>query len=474
MLNVPPIRLCRTPALVSILVLLTFTSACSKRDYSRELPDSSEIGTSNGRRWTRVITHFHSQYSYDACDKKSLSDGEISTCRAELRDAMCRNRVDLLFLTDHPDRMSTHSFSELLLFEGSDVLSPNSTTPTSNTIVGCANGFRPQMVVGFEGQLLALAMDSHLSDPQDQLAGIYSGEDLALRNRLNTDVNALVAVPHLESRDMATVKSLSPDAVEIYNIHANLDPKLRKKWLGLRPFEHVARVLSYLADPYGDLYPDFSFLDWLEVASVYNSRWSWLVAGGVHATGIGGSDSHENIFPQKGSDGERLDAHRRLSRMMSNHVLVSSVSVANIKAAIKAGRSALVFEGFGTPTGFDFGATQGATVFAMGDTIALGSGAISSNISLPGLHSQSPGMDDVDDDDRPHIRTELHWVDTAGTDTVVATARGASLTYTITQQGAYRAELYITPRHLKDFARDENSVDREYRWIVSNHIYVTP
>ena len=446
--------------------------ACGPK-YDPTLPDSKDLGTVRGLyRFARVITHFHSPYSYDACDYAGLSGGTPNAaCVQHIKTAVCKNRVDFLFMSDHPDNMAAHEFNELLLLEPGD----QQYLSYANRVGSCEDGFKPVLTVGFESQaFMGLGMTQHLGTGPSDRAGLYIDSTITLRDSLATGpADAIVAIPHTENKETAWINSVNPHAIEIFNIHALIDPKSRKTYLGLAPFSHIPGFLTYLVDPYKTLNPDFGFMNFLEVSELYFSKWNSLLAGALKVAGIGGTDSHENVFPQTASDGERLDAHRRLTRIMSNHVLVTSLDLASVKAAIKNAQSYVVFEGLGTPALMDFYATTngGGTTVEMGNTGgAIGTGA-TIYVSLPTLHPQTSKNSEL-----PVISIVLKKVLTGGADQIVATTTGANLQYAVPSSGgagAYRAEVSIVPKHLRDFLGIfSDNADKEYKWIITNHIYL--
>jgi hypothetical protein len=381
---------------------------------------------------------------------------------------MCTNRVDFLFLSDHPSNMVNYEMSALLLLEGADTVISGPNGPYGNQMSGCSNGARPVITVGFEGNVIALGMNQHIEATAEDRSTVYGGQGGALSARLKTEADALVVVPHTENKTIAWITDLDPDAIEIYNFHANLDPKIRHKDLGLPPFEKIPWILAFLLDPWNALNADFSFMSFLEVHPIYAQKWNELVTAGHKVTGLLGTDSHENVFKQKASDGERLDGHRRISRMMSNHALVSTVSIDGVKAAIRAGRVFGVFEGLGSPVGMDYYAVAGATTAGVGETLNLGGGSATITVQVPTLHASSP-----QDGDDPVIELRLMRLNTDGSETLLTTSRGTNLTYSTSSAGAYRAEVHIQPNHLAGFLGDFSELkDKFYPWIIANPLYL--
>jgi hypothetical protein len=455
------------PSLAVVGFFLSF-SAC-KQPYDNTLPDSSKLGSPRGYRLIRTITHFHSPYSWDACDKNGLIGGKVNAvCLQHLRDALCSNRVDLIFLTDHPDSMQNFEMRDLLLVSGKDEVVLKNGNPYANKMQGCSNSFTPEVLTGFEDRLLALGMTGHLDPNLAIRSDLYHQETVDLRNRLATQAEAVVLIPHTESRSLETIRTLQPDGIEIYSFHANIDPKIRVDSLHAPPFKNIPGFLTYLVDPYRELNPDFSFLNFIETFPVYFETWNSLIAGGLRVSGFGGTDSHENVFPQIASDDERLDSHRRVMRIMSNHLLVMNVDPDEAKQAIKNGQGWMVFEGLGSPVGMDFYATFGSTTVGVGQTGALAGATATITVKLPSLYSGSPHGADA-----PIVGLTLKQVLAGGKDKVVASAEGKDIQYQTNVAGAYRAEVTIVPKHLRDLLGSFSSqADKEFTWIITNHLYL--
>lgn len=458
-----------------VLLLLSTTLlsiGCSRTLSQKDLIPSDQLGSPRGYRIARIITHFHSPYSWDACDKQGIQNGILNVeCLNSLRNAMCKNHIDFLFLTDHSNSMAPYEFKDLLLNDPRDLLYKKNGMPIFNKIGTCADGHTPTLMVGFESRLMALGMTQHLSDSPEIRNSKYEGETLELKQELQNTAHAVVAIPHTESRSLELIKKIQPDAIEIYNFHANVDPKIRRHDLKKKPFENLPDLLTYLLDPMNQLDPDFSFLSFLETDPLYFKIWNSLIDSGMSVSGIGGSDSHENTFPQKASDGERLDSHRRISRMLSNHFLVRELTPRAVKGAIKAGQGWVVFEGFGSPLNMDFYATLNSSAtpehIGPGESKTL-TPQTTLTVSLPRvLHHFSSQTE------WPVVRILLKRVLKDGADEVVAQSENTTLYYNVPTPGAYRAEIYIVPKHLREFLGNmPEKADQEFPWIITNHIYL--
>jgi len=458
-----------------------FFAGCSYRPVSPGLIDTSALGTLRGLHFVRAITHFHTPYSYDACDGKGYnSDGTINlSCWHDARYAFCENHINYVFASDHVSHLAETSFSDLAIIESGDTLLTSSGQPIGNQMA-CPNGFSPILAIGLEGKLLALGMENHVSASVSDRESVYGGEDpTRLRGTGINDAKALVGVPHTESRDLITMMTtIQPNFIEIYNVHANLDPKIRKKYLNRNPFDKIGVFINYLADPYRSLNPDYMFLDFIEFNSVYFQKWDAMVSASSTArvTGVGGLDSHENIFSQKGADGERLDHHRRMTRFINNLVLTSTDSIQGVKDSIQSGRVFFTVEGMGTPLGLDYHGVLthlgvDSTV-EMGEIMQVTSPDTSKLVfNLPEVHPAFPGMDSGE---RPEVRADLIQVNSSGSETVVASSSAAQLIFPDPPVGDYRVQVTLKPRHLRDFLFNEDLADQEFIWVISNHIKVTP
>ncbi|MBY0472284.1 hypothetical protein K2X30_14045 [bacterium] len=440
-------------------------------NWNTKLPASSELGTPRGYQIARTIIHLHSPYSYDACDRAGLGkDGTPNAeCLSHLRSALCSNHIDAAFLTDHPHHMAEKTFEELLLYKSGDTLLLNGGDPYANQLEACEDGHQTVLSVGYEDRLMPIGMTAHLAGTTAQRLTDYVTETSAFVTQLKTDTSAIVIVPHTESRSDTLLSTLGMDGIEVFNIHANIDPKIRGRHLRLDYFDRFSDLLPYWIDPFHEESPDLAWLSLFQLSDVYAEKWDKLLGAGSKVFGTGGSDAHENTIKSKTSDGERVDSYRRLMRWVSNHFLVSSRTYANIKSAVGAGRSWIVFEGFGTPVGMDFYADNGTTLYNPGETGTYAAGTTTLNLKLPSLHKNSP-----QGDRSPVIHAFLYKVNSDGTRTLVASSTGGGdIRYTVPAVGIYRAVVTITPLHLADFMNyDRQKAFAEAPWILTNPVYL--
>lgn len=462
--------------IAAALALLSI-AGCSLR-VNKTLPPSSSLGQPRGYRIARSILHLHTPYSWDACDQRGLggSGGTTpdGTCLLQLRDALCKNRIDFAMLTDHPDRMDQFTFAELTLQRPGDSPSPSAAAPIYNQM-NCGDGTQPILSVGFEDKLMAMMMLDHTSPVQATRHTDYTTDPPTAANITTLHggaVDAAVFVPHTESRSDALLTTLAAgglDGLEIYNLHANMDPRIRSDYLGFSAFSGVLDFLNYWLDPYQSEEPDLALLSVLQIASTYADKWGKLIDQGYHLTGIAGSDSHQNVLGALGRDGERLDSHRRLLRWFSNHLLVNALTYAQAKTALKSERSWIAFEGLGSPVGMDFYAVAGATTIGPGETTAYVGGSTRITVKLPSLHPDSPS-----DGTAPTVILRLKEIVSGGASVLRAESSNADLVYTPTAAGRFRAEVFIIPRHLSGYIGYRRSeLIRELPWIITNHLYLS-
>ena len=203
---------------------------------------------------------------------------------------------------------------------------------------------------------------------------------------------------------------------------------------------------------------------------VYFEKWNALLAAGQHVTGVGGLDSHQNVFRYTGIFGERIDSHRSMTRFMSNLVLTQNNDIDSVKAAIKAGKVYFAVEGLGSPAGIDFKAHSGNQRVEMGESLTPQKGAVSAlEFEMPQVESHSPGMDSGS---RPEIYAELHFIDAQGKETTLLTSRAPRFTYPNPAPGHYRVHVWIIPHHLKKVITVSHLADQSYPWVISNPIQI--
>ena len=427
------------------------------------LPDSARLETIRGLRVARGIIHAHSLHSHDACDNKPTFDGKPNeACLADMRRGLCTTRVDFLMLTEHITSLSLVPFEELLLLRGNDKAVLKGGAKVANSIHCPGSKQRPLMLVGAElDRTMPVGLTQHVEGAAAELKKIYGGKDTALDAKLKA-AGAVLLQAHTESKPLTELLAHALDGIEVYNLHANLDPKIRKT-LGLDPLGYLNDVAPFLAKEPTAPQPDLAFMAFFAESDNAINKWTRLLAQRP-TSGVLGTDAHQNVLPLMMRDGERVDSYRRMFRWFSNHMRVKQVTFDAVKEAVKLGRGYMVFEVLGTPDGFDFHARAGAQTAEMGGTAALA--------SKPLLRVTMPTVLDLAAGEQPKLEAQLIHVDAAGSSKVVA--KGATgLVYNATAAGAYRVELRMLPTHLRRWLGPKpESYLKQRIWIYSNPIYV--
>ena len=465
----------RLLALAAPLVLLAL--ACSGEDTKTSVPprpaprawdkhatpSDVALGPVRGFTQARGIVHSHSPYSHDACDGEGLGpDGAPRPdCVANLRRGMCDAAEDFVFLTDHAAHMADADFPSLLFIQPGDepVLGADG-APLGNHLA-CGDGRRVLVMAGNENTFMSAGLERHLpGDPATRLAA-YQGEDPSTIAAMH-EAGALVFVPHTESRTDEWLASMPVDGIEVYNVHAAIDPDIRRDFLGLDAYAGAASILPFTRQDEDGPQPDLAILGFFEDLPIYGERWDALLPT-RHVTGVAGTDVHENTFAGLLRDGERGDSYRRLMRWFSNVALVSGpITPTSVKAALAAGRSYVAFEILGSPAGFDFHAENGDSVIEMGGQAPSGSTIVA---HAPKVHNLDPVVD------VPTISLRLLHIDASGT---TIAAEGDTVRLENAKAGVYRVEVRILPTHLRPHVGDSGAdYIRERLWILANPIRVS-
>ncbi len=437
------------------------TDAPSLPAWSGGLPASSVMGEWRGLVGARGIIHLHSPYSHDACDGDPRPGGVVDeACLADLRAALCATRMDYAALTDHDDSMADEPFDDLFVRRGDDVQINGASRMT------CPDGHRTLITVGSENPLMPIMLDAHVPGTPAERHATYDGDDAATVAALRA-AGAKVWIPHTEGRTREELMALDPDGIEIYQLHANIDPDIRRDHLGLDSAGAINAVLDFADTTPGGPEPDLAILSFLLPNGPSLDRWDELLGAGRKVSGSGGTDAHQNALPLTLRDGERGDSYRRMIRWFNNVALVADRGdPAQIEAALDEGRMFVLFEVMGTPIGFDVRAVTPRAITELGGEVAIGDDA-SLHISVPTVYELPSVLP------APSIRAVVYHVD-AGGRTEVASGPGPTLTVPLDQPGAYRVEIRITPRHHGPYLGNLGTAyaDQEHPWIYANPIYV--
>ena len=386
-----------------------------------------------------------------------------AACLEHLRTALCTLNIDAAMLTDHSTHLGEVTFRDMLwIADGDEPELDTDGTPIANRMV-CPDGHRALVMVGNEDQLMSVGLRRQpiMTSVVAELEAAYDA-DGPEGVQMFRDAGALVFIPHTEQRSVDYLRTIGIDGMEIFNLHASIDPRIRGPHLGLDS-DFLSTLLEFVNDD-GELEPDLLFLSFFAESDNYLNKWDTLLAEGQHVTGVAGTDAHENSFPGLMSDGERGDSYRRMMRWFQNYLLVREVGYDGVREALDHGRGYVSFDVFGTPVNFDFFATSGAQTFDMGDDAPPGS---TLHVTAPRLHESVPS------NPYPQIRTRLLRSTPAGAVEVLASSD--SDLEIVAEPGVYRAEARITPHHLRPYLGHlADALIEEHVWIYSNPIYVRP
>lgn len=424
---------------------------------------SPEGPTARGLVDLRGLIHAHSVYSHDACDGEPVKDGvRDPTCFDDFRRGLCAARHDFVMLTDHSDAFAETPFEEALLHraERGDVFLERDGEKVG-AWAKCEDGGRALVLAGFESGTMSVGLRRHLGVPAER-GVVYGSSDAAAIMRLKEEADAVVLLQHTEDWTADQLGALPIDGFEMFNLHANT----------LRAAGQVLELIVLTTDRPEELpAPDLVALPLLSEDPRYLERWGTALARGHRRVGTIGTDCHQNVFRATLPDGERGDSYRRMMMWMSNHLLIrgadkSSFDDRHLKEALRAGRAYGAFEVMGYPVGFDFKAQRGGEVFEMGDLVPL-TGEVELSVTMPKVEALDPQR-------RPPalVARVLKAVE-GGFEEV---ARGVGdLSLRVSAPGAYRAEVRMTPHHLREdfgvyFA--PGLADKELVWIYSNPIYL--
>ncbi len=439
--------------------------------WDKTLPDASVMGTWRGLSPARGIVHLHSPYSHDACDnmpRDPVTGVPNEPCLDDLRYALCQDRIDFAALTDHGDSMAQEDFPTLFNMRDADqpVLDPTSGTQIASRMT-CDDGHVVTITVGSENTLMPVLLHQHVPGDAAARLAIYDGDDAPTVAAFRA-AGGLGWVAHTEQHPVTELETILPDGIEVYNLHANIDPKIRGPFLNLDPNGAIDAAVQFADTTPGHPEPDLALLSFLEVNQPAVDAWNQVLADGHHISATAGSDAHENALPILLADGERGDSYRRVLRWFGNIAMVTDPQdPAQVQAALGTGQMFSVFEMMGTPIGFDIHATTavGATA-ELGATLATTDGATLS-VTVPVIRNLDPTLP------VPEITASIIHIDSTGP-TVVATGAGPTLSAPMTAAGAYRVEITMIPHHLGPYLGDLGTAyaDVSVPWIYANPIYV--
>lgn len=437
------------------------------------LPSAREVAP-RGMLDLRGLIHAHSVYSHDACDGEPWDEttGAIDeACFGDFRRDICRVAHDFVMLTDHGDRFSWTEFPDVLLHrpDRGDRLVERAAQPVANWL-RCDDGVSPDgahgdvlVLAGNESAMMPVGLEGHVAETEEARDAIYGTVDATNVAALQAQ-GAVVLAQHTEDWEPEQLVALGLDGFEMYNLHANT----------IAGAGGVIELISLLAKgqeiPASDRpHPDLVFLNIVNEDERYLSRWGEVLAGGHQLVTTIGTDCHRNTFPQLLDDGERIDSYRRMMSWMSNHLLVRPEADGgwddrHLKEALASRRLYGAFEVMGFPEGFDFHAESTAGITEMGDVVTVD--------GQTHLVAKMPQIRDLDPTVEPPAKTlVLHRAVSGGWEQIAQSTE--DLDHPVSVSGAYRVEVRLEPRHLRDaLGTFAELADRSFVWIYSNAIFV--
>lgn len=430
--------------------------------WQRVYTDTSTWPAPQGHQWARSIVHLHSTHSHDACDgMPRLEDNAYNLpCLESLRAALCETRIDVAWLTDHPTHMTEVPFEDALLHvsaSGDVLLRDAAQTPIANQIT-CPSGHKVMVRAGTEDDLMPLGLNGHVSQDPAERSRVHRSRTQEDAQTLR-DAGALLWQAHSEERTLEVLREVRLDGMEIYQLHANIDPRLRRDWLGLDPTAPVVALAPFLRAR-NTMHPDLAFLVFLEDNTPSLNKWAALLQERA-IVGTAGTDSHENVFKQITTDGERLDSYRRMISWFSNYVLIEGERTpASAQAALKAGRAFIGFDVLGDAGGFEAWMEVDGTRHELGASVDGGESAT--------LHFNVPALVGPEGQ-----AAELSWrvlrASGESWEEVKTGDMAGQQTLVLEGAGAYRVEVRTSAEHLRALMTGfESYASRSFPWIVTN------
>lgn len=423
------------------------------------------IGTAGPRGLLdlRGLIHAHSVYSHDACDGKPRdpdTDAINQPCLDDFRAGLCHVGHDFVMLSDHNESFGRSEYPDTLLYlpDRGDQLVTHDGAPTANRLA-CPDGRTPLVLAGTESATMPVGLEGHLPGTVEERQAVYGDVSAAAIEQFKAQ-GAVSLMQHPEDWTVDQLSTLPIDGFEMYNLHRNL-------------MANVAAALPLLTKvntaPEDLPHPDLILLPIFQEDPLYLSTWAAVLAGGARRVTTMGTDCHRNTFQALLPDGERVDSYRRMMQWFSNHLLVRPDAEGHyddraLKDALRAGRLYGAFEVMGYPLGFDWHASEAGTIHEMGEEVSLAKGVE--------LQVTRPSVDRLDPEaEAPQITVRILRAEADGWS--VAAEGESDLAFTPTMPGVYRAEVRLTPRHLRAYLSTYSDLaDEDFPWIYGNPIYV--
>ena len=461
----------------------------------------------------RVALHVHSAISHDACDHHGTNGGPLVSldqdCLDQLEAALCSQRIDIAFLTDHPRYMDSKPIEDDVLLRGRG---EQPLRDASGAVIGAQLPCGTQMAPGWEGtHTMPLGLTRQLTDAESNAYGTHTDntETLADMQAALATVHAAGGIyftAHSEEPDLpeTVLEQLQTDGMEWYNIHGNFIALLGGQGdllTGPSPLAVITAIKDL--EPFllgGHAAADLAYLPLLKVhfPEVGLQKWTQVLGARFIAAGLG-NDVHRNVSVAplcKGavlmalcqaastlypnvltalaaggqlllSDGERLDSYARVLRWLNNRALVTSMDIAAAREAMGRGRSYGVFAVLGEPGPVSFQARAAdGTLLQMGDSAPAAGATLLLRLPDPPAPDLGPQWTAQD-----AARAQLHAVLWRGGEQVAAfDTWSAAVEFPVDQPGRYWLEVRVVPRHLDALAGGSDLTSAEYRWVLMNPI----
>lgn len=438
--------------------------------WPKDLPPASAWQTEagEGRRAVRAIVHAHSVHSHDACDGEPYVDGGVNEpCLQSFRRALCRTRVDAVFLTEHSSLMAEGPFERVLQSRPGD----RAEIEDGRTVgyhLQCEDGHSVMVLPGAENELMPIALREHPQPlPGMDLVATYRTASVESVARFQA-AGGFVVISHAEQKEIPFALSLRADGVELYNVHANLDPRIAGPYLAVDIGAFFGDLPRFTDARFGTE-PDLAFLGIFHENVPDLLRWSALWRDGQRVIGVAGSDAHENSIPRVFADGERGDSYRRVFRWFNNELIIEgAVTRGSLLAALRAARGRVRFEAWGVAQGFQWRTNVGGVA-------ALADGATVSLSQRPTLEIDAPVVRGLDPSlPAPAIRVRLFRADGAAPTGWAEVASDPSrVRHVVTRAGIYRAQADITPNHARPYLPRLERYVHEVPWVYAAPVVVT-
>ena len=431
------------------------------RPWRRGLPPlAEEVEAPRGWLPVRSVIHLHSPWSHDACDGQGIQSGvPAADCLEDLRSALCTAGVDFAFITDHPDHAATVPWDDMLLRQAGDTIIDGPWGPMGHEI-GCPTGHTVTWLPGIEDDLMPVALQRHAGTGElSEAHALYNRSD-AQAIAASREAGALVFVNHPEGRtreEMSEFQDAGGTGIEVFNLHAAFDPRIRSADLGLEPASWLSDIQPFTS-PEGTAEPDLFVLGVLEPQVPSLAHWDQLSTRSA-TVGVTGTDAHQNVMPVPLRDGERGDGYRRMLRWLNTTLLVEDRTVESARTALASGRAYVAFEALGTPAGVDLHhRAEDGEIVEMGGTATAGGHL---EVGCVSLSADSPRGLEAPEVTIAVLRDGTPWAEGCGA-------------HAVTTPGVYRVEISLTPHHLTPFLGDSPEVwMKTYPWVYTNPIRIT-